>query len=124
MAGPLRMIGNSQLTLALSLVFVFAGWSSPSGGYSQADVADPDVVAAAQFAIREKSQQSQQSQSNLSLIAIEDAETQPVGLTNYKLTLHVSENDKERRADVKVWKTTEQDAAGDPIRKLSSWVWQ
>ena len=121
MAGPLRMIGNSQLTLPLLLVVVFAGCSSPSGGYSKADVADPDIVAAAQFAIREK---SQQSQSNLSLIAIENAETQPVGLTNYKLTLHVSENDKERRADVKVWKTTEQDAAGDPIRKLSSWVWQ
>lgn len=121
MTGPLRMTSNSQLTLPLLLVAVFAGCSSPSGGYSKADVADPDIIAAAQFAINEK---SQQSQSELSLISIESAETQPVGLTNYKLTLHIRENGKERKADIKVWKTTEQDAAGDPIRKLSSWVWQ
>lgn len=58
-----------------------------TGGYKKVSVSDPQVVAAADFAIEA---QGEKAGAGIELLSIENAERQTVAGTNYKLCLQVN----------------------------------
>ena len=57
-----------------------------AGGYTETSAADPDVVAAANFAV---GRQRRRRGGRVSLVSIERAETQVVAGVNYRLCLRI-----------------------------------
>jgi hypothetical protein len=93
------------------------------GGYTKAPVTDPEVRAAAQFAISAQSKASSTSNepqtSILELASIVRAERQIVAGTNYSLALRVKQGGKERAAEVVVFQSLQ------PIKyELTFWNWK
>jgi hypothetical protein len=76
-----------------------------AGGYREASRAEPDVVSAAKFAIK---QEKRKKGARLSLISIERAETQVVAGINYKLCLRVKIKDKIRNVTTVVYRNLQQ----------------
>lgn len=93
------------------------------GGYKVAATDNPEVVAAAEFAV---SEQGKRQESNISLVSIEKAEQQVVAGMNYRLCLKVSTgDDADETQDVKVvvfrslqkeysLKSWEEESCGEP----------
>jgi hypothetical protein len=95
-----------------------------SGGKSPAAVTKPEVVAAANFAVSEKTklmQNEHESAAKLSLISILSAEEQVVSGMNYHLTLKVKLNGKRKKAEATVWW---QAWNKETPYKLTAWKWK
>lgn len=75
------------------------------GGWTKVSVKDEGVVLAAQYAI--KAQQKVMKESGdlkkLTLVRIQEAQSQVVQGVNYKLSLHVKVGDAERTTHAVVW---------------------
>lgn len=69
------------------------------GGYKEAPTDDPEVKAAAEFAV---GAQGEKESITITLRSIENAERQVVAGTNYKLCLRVGKGDDAEDVDVKV----------------------
>lgn len=85
--------------VALGAVFVCAivslGQGRPIlGGYKEVATDDPDVQAAAEFAVSEQ-KKNQGDDAQLSLVSIEHAERQVVAGTNFRLCLKVKAADED-----------------------------
>jgi hypothetical protein len=87
------------ILVALGAVFgcviVSLGQGRPIlGGYKEVATDDPDVQAAAEFAVSEQ-KKNQGDDAQLSLVSIEHAERQVVAGTNFRLCLKVKAADEE-----------------------------
>ena len=81
------------------------------GGFSGAPAADPQVQAAAKFAVSRQD-------AMLKLISVEQAQRQIVAGLNFRLTLKVEDHGTNRLADAVVWRKL------DGQHELTSWQWQ
>jgi hypothetical protein len=88
------------------------GAAQITGGFEPASVTAKPVVAAAKFAIEERSKTEA-----VTLVKVLKAESQVVAGTNYRLRLSVKEGEKTREAVAVVY----VDLKGK--RMLSSWDW-
>jgi len=95
------------------------------GGYSAASVTNPEVIAAADFAIRATEtamRKKQDTQSaKLSLVKILSVQKQVVAGMNFRLNLKVNLNGTEKEAEAIVW--WQDWRKPDPYR-LTLWNWK
>jgi hypothetical protein len=98
------------LTSLLLAVIPPDGLAQRPGGFTQIENRDEQALAAAKFAVTAHD-------PKLKFEGIEKVERQVVAGTNYRLTLKVSDNGKERRADAVVWRKL------DGQHALTSWKW-
>ena len=94
-----------------TILLTTSAWSQIPGGYSPAAVNDPDVQAAAKFAVKFRD-------PHLKLLGIEKAQQQVVAGQNFRLTLKVDEDGIVRVADAVVYRRL------DGKHELTSWQWQ
>ncbi|HVG20968.1 MAG TPA: cystatin domain-containing protein [Blastocatellia bacterium] len=94
--------------LAAALMMVLGGTSAVSaqqvpiaGGYADAPSSDPEVVAAAGYAVRA---QARRQGARISLVSIERAEAQVVAGLNYRLRLRVKVSGRPRDVTAVVYK--------------------
>lgn len=134
-----HQFGASSLLLAVALSFsasaqqeAVAPLSSgrapeqlpmPAGGYAPASVADPNVVTAAEVAVKGElyrlNANSAGVPQKLELLAIVAAEQQVVAGVNYRLRLRVMHNGQVREAEtVVLWQSWNQ----LPF-EIRSWTW-
>ena len=73
------------------------------GGWSKAAVDDPEVVAAAAFAIEARGAGKADDAGPLALVKILAAEQQVVAGMNYRITMEVTIGDDVRKAEATVW---------------------
>jgi hypothetical protein len=96
-----------------------------TGGYNTVPVDNKEVVAAAAFAIEAQKKAIQEKTggkpANLELITILKAEQQVVAGMNYRLTLKVKLNGKEKTAETIVWWQAWR--RPNPYQ-LTSWAWE
>ncbi len=91
------------------------------GGWRAADIADSEVLAAADFAVKEVEKALWREEGALSLISILRAELQIVAGVNYRLRLRVQSDGKAKTLEAIVWwQAWNRDA---PYR-LTSWRWR
>jgi hypothetical protein len=126
---------KKQIIPVCILGFVFAvslpACTSPAikpvaaGGVSSAAVTKPEVVAAANFAIKEEEKAirniKETESAHLRLVTILEAEEQVVAGMNYRLKLKVTLDGKEKNAAATVWW---QAWNKETPYKLTSWDWQ
>ncbi|MFM2095471.1 MAG: hypothetical protein RIS70_2595 [Planctomycetota bacterium] len=94
------------------------------GGWTKASVKDEGVLSAAQYAIKaeQKVMKEAGNAKKLSLVKIQEAQSQVVQGVNYKLTLHVTIGEAERTAQAVVW--VRQWLKEDERFQLTSWKLQ
>jgi hypothetical protein len=94
------------------------------GGFSKASITEKEVVDAVNFAVKAQEKAMQDSKSGqagkLELVKILDAEQQVVAGMNYRLTLKVKVDGKEKQADAVVWWQAWRKP--EPYQ-LTSWKW-
>ena len=95
----------------LLAVNVPSGMAQRPGGFIQIENHDEQALAAAKFAVTAHD-------PKLKFESIEKVERQVVAGTNYRMTLKVTDNGKERRADAVVWRKL------DGQHALTSWKWR
>ena len=106
--------------LVFLLVFCFIGFAAKTataqmpGGYNSVNKNDPQVKAAARYAV---TTQSKRAGHSITLISISKAEQQVVAGMNYKVCLKVSDRKRTRWATAVVYR----DLKGG--RSLTSWDW-
>lgn len=91
---------------------VFAQQGPIVGGYADASNTDPEVVAAARFAI---TTERQKMHTRIALVSIKHAEVQVVAGLNYRLCMRVKIKGKIRDVRVVVYKNLKQNFS------LTSW---
>ena len=115
----------ARLTGIMLSVALLASCSPIPGGYSSASTTNPQVIAAANFAIKEQEKAHEKNKATpaakLSLVSILKARQQVVQGWNYDLRLKVSMDGKDRTVDATVWSRPWQKEA--PY-KLTSWEWR
>lgn len=110
-------IMNSRFLLSVLAAALFLAVGSARttaqvpGGYSPAPVNDPDVQAAAKFAISARD-------AKLKLLGIEKAQQQVVAGQNFRLTLKVEDHGANRLVEAVVWRKL------DGKHELTSWQGQ
>lgn len=104
--------------LVLSITGCMSQPISPPGTYIAADVRGKEVMQAAKFAV---AAETKALQTQLELVKIVAAEQQVVAGMNYKLTLTVAQDGKERTALATVWWQSWR--TPDPYQ-LTSWEWK
>jgi len=82
------------------------------GGYREIATGEKDVVAAANFAIKEKSKKEP-----VTLVKIAKAEVQVVAGRNFRITMEVNADGKDRAATAVVWSKL------DKSHELTKWEW-
>jgi len=94
----------------------------PPGAPVKKSATTKEVVEAANFAIqaRQKADSDAKAGSKLELVKILGVEEQVVAGINYKLTLRVKQDGKDRTAEAKVWWQVWRKP--DPYQ-LTSWTW-
>ena len=92
---------------------VFAQQGPIVGGYADASNSDPEVVAAARFAINTE---RQKLHARITLLSIKHAEVQVVAGLNYRLCMRVKIKSQTRNVTVVVYKNLKQKYS------LTSWV--
>jgi hypothetical protein len=107
--GLLRFIVLAGLGLALSSAAVA---QRVLGGYKEAPVDDPEVVAAADFAV---SDQGAKQETPIALVSVEKAERQVVAGTNFRLCLKVEVDDETQEVKVLVFRSLQKEYS------LKSW---
>lgn len=94
-----------------------------AGGYSQAPLTDPSVLAAADIAVQGETYYLQHQPggeaTQLTLVSIANAEQQVVAGMNYRLQLKVKHNGRERLAEAVLFKPL----SANPMT-LTSWTWK
>ncbi len=117
----------SLLSLLIIALLCDSGFTKEPmpGGKSPVAVTKPEVVAAANFAIKEEEKAMQTSKetpaAKLELVSILGAEEQVVAGMNYRLKLKVKVDGRERNVEATVWWQAWNKKA--PYR-LTSWNWQ
>lgn len=101
----LNMVSGNQSS-------VFAQQGPIVGGYADASNSDPEVVAAARFAINAE---KTKLHARIALVSIKHAEVQVVAGLNYRLSLRVKTKGKTRNVKVVVYKNLKQEYS------LTSW---
>lgn len=93
------MLGLLALGIVFGSVMMVGAQQRPPivGGYKPVAVDDPEVVAAAEFAVSER---GRKLDSAVKLISVEQAERQTVAGVNYRLCLKVEIEDKDNNVDV------------------------
>lgn len=95
-----------------SLSGAFAQQEPIAGGYSETSNTDPEVLAAARFAV---SAEGRKAGARISLISIEQAEVQVVAGLNYRMNLRVKVNGQTQDVTVVVYRNLKRQYA------LSRW---
>lgn len=96
------VIGIAALSVILSSVSGALAQCGPiAGGYAETSISNPEVVAAAKYAVR---RQAQKQGASISLISIRRAEVQVVSGLNYRLGLRVNVNGKTQDVTAVVYK--------------------
>jgi hypothetical protein len=97
-----------------------------TGGYSDASVDSKEVKDAAAYAVTAQTKvmqgQKDGKTTQLELVNILSAKQQVVSGMNFRLTLKVKVNGKEKQAEATVWWQSWRKPAGSPYR-LTSWKW-
>ncbi len=89
-----------------------------AGGFSKADVKDPQVIAAAKYALETKNTAMKRSGNRAyTLLEIEKAQIQVVAGLNYRVCIKVKLGSIVRSADTLVYQNLQQQY------RLSSWTW-
>ena len=106
-----------MVVAALSIIFgsaslALAQEGAIAGGYSETSSAEPEVIAAARFAVRAR---ARRTGSGVTLLSIERAEVQVVAGLNYRLNLRVKVNHQAENVTTVVYKNLRQKYS------LSSW---
>lgn len=117
------------LTLLISvpsLAQALAGFELvKTGGYEPVKVSKEEVKKAATFAVEAQlkvlKKNKEEGAESLELVEIVEAEQQVVAGINYKLTLKVKINGKERKVEAVVWWQAWRKP--DPYQ-LTSWEWE
>ncbi len=111
---------RGMFLLIISLMFVVPVSAQILGGYSDVSVNDPDVIAAANFAVSEQAKQerAQGDHGSFKLQEILSAKKQIVAGTNYKLQLKVKVKNNIKNAEAVVYRNLQG------TYQLSSWIWQ
>jgi hypothetical protein len=100
-------------TLLIAMIALCSCATEPKvGGYSKVSVTQPEVKAAAEFAV------AAQSEAKLELVKVLRAEQQVVAGMNYKLTLSVKDDGKSKTVEAIVW---EQPWRKPNRYQLTSW---
>jgi hypothetical protein len=114
----------TPLLAALVIAPVAADDPTP-GSWEKVPVTNPDVVAAAEFAVaahaREMSAPSDGGPATLELVEILAAEQQVVAGVNYRLLLSVKHDKETQAAEATVWWQAWRKP--DPYQ-LTSWTWK
>ncbi|MFZ2656183.1 MAG: cystatin domain-containing protein [Victivallales bacterium] len=92
-------------------------YAQVSGGYTKAETDDVEVANAANFAMKAEQDilRKVDKDANVSLVEIIEASKQVVAGVNYKMKVKVNVNDKDRIAEIVVWKKLSGEY------ELSSW---
>ncbi len=89
-----------------------------AGGFGTADLKDPEVIAAAKFALSTKNTSMKRTGTRAyNLLEIQKAEVQVVAGLNYRVCMKVKLGSILRTADALVYKDLQNKYS------LSSWVW-
>ena len=89
-----------------------------AGGFGKADVKDPQVIAAAKYALETKNTAMKRSGNRAyTLLEIEKAQIQVVAGLNYRVCIKVKLGSIVRSADTLVYQNLQQQY------RLSSWTW-
>jgi hypothetical protein len=113
------MVRGTFLALAAAALLLTGCMSSSEespvvGGYTEVSTSDPDVNAAAQFAVTTEAQSTGEIYELSEVIS---AEQQVVAGMNYRLVLLVIDSGASRRANADVFRDL------DGAFSLTSWVW-
>ena len=104
--------------VALAIAFMIAPADAQlAGGYREANVKSKEVIAAAEFAVKEH---AAKEKVTLELSEIVKASTQVVAGTNFKVTLKVKHKGAVREAQAVVWHKVDKNRT----MQLTSWTWQ
>ncbi len=104
--------------VAFAVAFMIAPADAQlAGGYREANVKSKEVIAAAEFAVKEH---AAKEKVKLELAEIVKASTQVVAGTNFKLVLKVTHDGAEREAHAVVWHKVDKNRT----YQLTSWAWQ
>ncbi|HBC85960.1 MAG TPA: hypothetical protein DCZ94_03295 [Lentisphaeria bacterium] len=102
---------KSSITTFLVATLVLVFWSSSlhaqvAGGYTKAETDDLEIANSANFAMKaqEAILRKDNKDAKVSLVKILEASKQVVAGMNYKMKLKVNVDDKEKIAEVVVWK--------------------
>ena len=114
---------------SISVTSLLTDCNAPSppmpGGKTPAVLSNPEVITAANFAIKEEQQRMRSNPSaaraTLSLVSILSAQQQVVAGMNYNLTLLVKMDGQERQAEATVWWQSWRQP--DPYQ-LTAWEWK
>ncbi len=99
-----------KLSILITFAALFVFWSGSTvcyaqeeeepivGGYVKADMADAQVIAAAKFAVKRR---SQTQKATINLLSIKNAEVQVVAGLNYELCMQVDFKKKKNQKAVK-----------------------
>ena len=111
------------IALALALFTMTACSPSLPGGYSRVSVSEKSIVEAAAFAITKETEilKATDPKSTLELLSVVSAEHQVVAGANYRMTLRVRHDGKEKEAQATVWWQAWR--TPDPYQ-LSEWLWR
>jgi hypothetical protein len=105
-------------------IFAALAQQSIPGGFSKASIAEKEVMAATDFAIKAQEKAMQDPKGGelikLELVKILEAEQQVVAGMNYRFKLKVKVNGKEKQAEAVVWWQAWRKP--DPYQ-LTSWKW-
>ncbi len=122
-----RVLPTGALLAALLMLGLVVGsgcvQAGKPGAYAGAAVTDPEIVAAAQFAIaaQAKALQKDAPTARLELVAIKQAERQVVAGMNYRMRLKVRHDGAEKEAEAVVWW---QAWNRDEPYQLTDWTWR
>jgi len=106
---------------AVAVSFSVVATAAVPGGWSKASVKDPEVVAAARFAVASKQADREKAgeEGRLELVEIVAAEQQVVAGMNYRVTLTVKAGADTRKAEAVVWVRAWLDE--DERSQLTAW---
>jgi hypothetical protein len=105
--------------LAVGIVFLGGALAQIAGGYSAADVKDPQVVAAAKFAVDAQNTKLKRTGSRAyKLLEISKAQMQVVAGLNFQVCIKTKLGAGIRSAEAVVYQDLQQKLS------LSSWEWK
>lgn len=107
------------LWLVVGLVFFGSALAQIAGGYATADVKDPQVMAAAKFAVGAQNTKLKRIGSRAyALLEISKAEMQVVAGLNFHVCIKTKLGTNTRSAEAVVYRDLQQKLS------LSSWAWK
>jgi hypothetical protein len=107
------------LGFAVGLVFLGSALAQIAGGYGTADVKDPQVMAAAKFAVGAQNTKLKRTGSRAyTLLEITKAQMQVVAGLNFHICINTKLGTSIRSAEAVVYQDLQQKLS------LSSWTWK